>query len=80
MGVPLDSRCNCCRLREREDRDHVLNLGGIAKELWKRALIALGVNFLSSLNWWQRVCLWFRCPKKSSQKGVLSELLPILML
>lgn len=62
-----------------EDREHVLNTGDMGNVLRKKASIELGINYLASLNWWQQVIFWFRCARKTSQKGVIIGLLPILI-
>ncbi|KAF5447364.1 hypothetical protein F2P56_032920 [Juglans regia] len=77
IGIPLASKCSCCKQGKYEDINHVLFEGEVAGGIWKKcgALLGLPVGRL-----WRETCLsWFRRASNSSQIGVILGLLPIII-
>ncbi|XP_035542978.1 uncharacterized protein LOC118346079, partial [Juglans regia] len=51
IGVPLVSKCECCRDGAIEDINHVLYSGNIAKAIWKFSSNILGIPFVPNRSW-----------------------------
>ncbi|KAJ0088691.1 hypothetical protein Patl1_32423 [Pistacia atlantica] len=79
LGIPLASRCNYCAQGHIETLNHVLCNGSIAAEVWKKAAIMLGMNYVQGLPWWLTVMQWFNAATKSSHRGVLLGLIPSII-
>ncbi|KAG2685816.1 hypothetical protein I3760_10G143300 [Carya illinoinensis] len=79
MGVALASRCDCCARGSLEMLDHVLCSGDVAKAVWEKATVTLGVRCMGFSSWRARVSAWFSCAKRSSQREILVGLIPSLI-
>lgn len=73
------SQWDCCELGAIETTDHVLHLGRVANQVWNMASVALGINQMEGLSWWETIQGWFVYAKKSSHKGTLLGLLPSII-
>ncbi|TXG59223.1 hypothetical protein EZV62_013796 [Acer yangbiense] len=78
-GILMASACDCCVQRNQENIDHVLSVGDVAADIWRRASVVFGIPFQRVLPWKNRVTNWFYYARKSSIKGVLIGLLPCLI-
>ncbi|KAK0581732.1 hypothetical protein LWI29_017271 [Acer saccharum] len=78
-GISMASACDCCVQRSQETIDHVLSVGDVAADIWRRASVIFGIPFQRVLPWKNRVTNWFYYARNSSIKGVLIGLLPCLI-
>ncbi|KAK0598182.1 hypothetical protein LWI29_032329 [Acer saccharum] len=78
-GISMASACDCCVQRNQENIDHVLSVGDMAADIWRRASVVFGIPFQRVLPRKNRVTNWFYYARKSSIKGVLIGLLPCLI-
>ncbi|KAG6624874.1 hypothetical protein CIPAW_16G056400 [Carya illinoinensis] len=62
-----------------EDQDHVLDLGEFASQIWSRACLHLGMPNLLGRTWRERVECWLRRAKRSSCRGQILGILPIVI-
>ncbi|XP_022865892.1 uncharacterized protein LOC111385703 [Olea europaea var. sylvestris] len=57
-GIPIASKCMCCSQGGYEDLEHVLALGDVAQQIWKKASTLLGIRYLQTRGWRERVETW----------------------
>ncbi|XP_042939613.1 ent-kaurenoic acid oxidase 1-like [Carya illinoinensis] len=75
-GIPLASKCDCCDNGGYEDQSHVLALGTFAEQVWSKCCSTLAICRMEGRNWKDKVEIWFRRAKFSTQPGQLIGLLP----
>lgn len=79
VGIPVVSKCDCCEYGGYEDQNHVLTLREFSTEIWNRATIQVGLNYLPGHSWRGIMNLWFQKAKKISQMGQLFALIPLII-
>ncbi|XP_042952180.1 uncharacterized protein LOC122289263 [Carya illinoinensis] len=79
MGIALVSRCDCYASGSLEALDHVLSSGKVARAVWEKAAVMLGVRCMGFSSWRARISAWFCCAKRCFQRGILVGLLPSLI-
>lgn len=55
VGIPLASKCDCCMHGPYETLKHVLAKGDIAREIWRRSYMLVGLLFVEGRSWKDRV-------------------------
>lgn len=75
VGINLASKCECCGNGAYEDLNHALVFGQVAQDLWTRLLALMGIPFVPSRGWKERVLIWFRKAERSSYRGTLFGLI-----
>ncbi|TXG69366.1 hypothetical protein EZV62_004301 [Acer yangbiense] len=78
-GISMASACDCCVQRNQENIDHVLSVGDVAADIWRRASVVFRIPFQRVLPWKNTVTNWFYYARKSSIKSVLIGLLTCLI-
>ncbi|KAK2653695.1 hypothetical protein Ddye_013551 [Dipteronia dyeriana] len=62
-GISLASACDYCVQRSQDD--HILSLGEVASDVWRRACVVLGIPFWWILPWKTKFTNWFHYAHKS---------------
>ncbi|XP_042980144.1 uncharacterized protein LOC122310314 [Carya illinoinensis] len=79
IGIPLASKCDCCREGNYEDQNHVLATGEFAEQIWRMCALKLELPCLQGKTWREKVESWYRRAKTSSQSGQLIGMLPSII-
>ncbi|KAF5446820.1 hypothetical protein F2P56_032419 [Juglans regia] len=79
LGIPIVSKCDCCLNGGYEDINHVLANGDIAKAVWNRVFVQIGLGRITGFSWQHLVEVWFTKASKASQMGQLLGIIPSIV-
>lgn len=79
VGIPIESKCDCCTKGAYEDLKQVFVAGEVAKSIWRRCASHVGLSSFDFRSWVGMVSAWYHRATKRPVCGLLFGIIPAIV-